>query len=59
MEKVKIKKRLDSKKVLVSSSDEYFDDCPVCRLMKKAEEEGREPTERELEEAFVKANTQN
>lgn len=47
------------KTILVSSNDELYDDCPVCRLMKKAEEEGREPTERELEEAFVKANTQN
>lgn len=59
MEKVKIKKRLDSKKVLVSSSDEYFDDCPVCRLMKMAEAEDRFPAENELKEAFTKANTQN
>ena len=44
---------------LVSSGDELHDDCPVCRLIKKAEEEGREPTGEELSEAFVKANTQN
>ena len=44
---------------VVSSDDKYYDDCPVCRLMKKAEEEGRQPTEQELEEAFKKANTQN
>jgi hypothetical protein len=44
---------------LVSSDDEYYDDCPICRLMKKAEKEGREPTEEELAEAFEKANTQN
>lgn len=47
------------KKLLVSSTDEYFDDCPVCRLMKKVEKEGRSPSEKELEEAFIKANTQN
>jgi len=47
------------KTVLVSSNNEYYDDCPVCRLMKKAEAEGRSPSEQELEEAFVKANTQN
>ena len=44
---------------LVSSNEELHDDCPVCRLMKKAEQEGREPTKEELEEAFTKANTQN
>lgn len=48
-----------TKIVLVSSSNEYFDDCPVCRAMKKAVEEGRELSANELEEAFVKANTQN
>ncbi len=48
-----------SKTVLVSSSDEYFDNCPVCRAMKKAEKEGRELSADELEEAFTKANTQN
>lgn len=49
----------DPKKFLINSDNEFYDDCPVCRLMKKAEKEGREPTEKELEEAFVKANTQN
>lgn len=56
---MKKKTDLDSKYQLVSSSDEYFDDCPVCRLMKKAEAEGRSPTAEELAEAFEKANTQN
>jgi hypothetical protein len=56
---MKKKTNLDSEYQLVSSSDELFDDCPVCRLMKKAEEEGRSPTGEELETAFVKANTQN
>jgi len=50
---------LDSEYQLVSSSEEYFDGCPVCRLMKKVEKEGREPTAQELAEAFEKANTQN
>ena len=49
----------NSNKILISSSNEFYDDCPVCRLMKKAEREGREPTEEELEEAFIKANMQN
>ena len=44
---------------LISSNESFYDDCPVCRLMKKAEEEGREPTEKELMEAFEKTNTQN
>ncbi|KKQ92105.1 MAG: hypothetical protein UT58_C0005G0021 [Microgenomates group bacterium GW2011_GWC1_39_7b] len=57
--KKEVKKEVDSEYQLISSSDEFFDDCPVCRLMKKTEKEGRSPTEKELEEAFVKANTQN
>ena len=56
---MKRKDILNSRKVVVSSSDDYFDDCPICRLMKKAESEGVSPTEKELEEAFTKANTQN
>ena len=31
------------------------DDCPICRAMKKAQEQGREPTSEELKEAFKKA----
>ncbi len=56
---MKKKKIDDSEYQLVSSSDEFFDDCPVCRLMKKAEKEGRPPSEEELKEAFVRANTQD
>lgn len=56
---MKTKSIFDSDSVLVSSNDELYDDCPVCRLMKKVEKEGRSPTESELEEAFIKANTQN
>lgn len=41
---------------VVSSSNSYYDDCPICRAMKKAEEEGRSLSEAELKEAFAKAN---
>lgn len=50
------KKNEKEKKVLVSSSGSYFDDCPICQAMKKAEEEGRSLSEEELREAFAKAN---
>lgn len=51
----------NSKKDVAVSPEEwqFFDDCPVCRIMKKAAEEGRELSEEELEEAFAKANAQN
>lgn len=41
---------------LVDSFDDedLFDDCPVCQAMKAAKEQGREPTEEELKEAFAK-----
>jgi len=35
--------------------EEFFDDCPICRLMKSAKEQGREPTTEGLKEAFKKA----
>ena len=37
---------------------EYFDDCPVCQAMKKAEEEGRNLSLAELRAAFEAANDQ-
>lgn len=37
---------------------EPFDDCPVCQVMKLAEEKGRAPTEEELLEAMQKAKDQ-
>jgi len=46
---------MKSKKILFSSSPFYFDDCPICQAMKKAEEEGRSLTIRELKQAFKKA----
>lgn len=40
------------------NGDEFYDDCPICRVTKKAREEGREPTEEELKEAFLKSKEQ-
>jgi len=37
------------------NNEEFFDDCPICRLMKAAKEQGREPTADESKEAFKKA----
>jgi len=39
-----------------NSDTPYFDDCPVCQAMKKAEEEGRELSYEELKKAFKEAN---
>lgn len=44
--------------MVVSSSDSYFDDCPVCRAMKEAEEKGKNLNIVELAEAFGKAKKQ-
>ena len=38
--------------------EEFFDDCLICQAMKAAKEQGREPTEEELKEAFKKAKEQ-
>ena len=35
--------------------EEFFDDCPICRAMKTAQEQGKELTQEELKEAFKKA----
>lgn len=48
-------KKSEGKEILVSSSDTFYDDCPICQAMKKAEEEGRELSESELLEAFEKS----
>lgn len=37
------------------NDEEFFDDCPVCRAMKLAKEQGRELTSEELKEAFKKS----
>lgn len=38
------------------SSDQYFDDCPICQVLRNSEKEKRNPTARELYEAFSKSN---
>lgn len=43
---------------LYSSSPFYFDDCPICKAMKMAEDEGRSLTTFELKEAFSQAKNQ-
>lgn len=35
--------------------EEFFDDCPICQLIKLAKEQDREPTLEELKKAFKKA----
>ena len=42
-------------KKLISSANKYFDDCPICRAMKKAEKEDRSLSEEEVKIAFEKA----
>lgn len=44
--------------VVVSSSDSYYDNCPVCRAMKEAEEKGKNLNMVEIAEAFGKAKKQ-
>jgi hypothetical protein len=39
-------------------SEFYFDDCPICRAVKKAEDENRDLTYDELKKAFDKAKKQ-
>lgn len=37
------------------NNEDFFDDCPVCQAMKLAQQNGKMPTQEELEEAFKKA----
>lgn len=41
---------------LVTGGEPEYDDCPICQAMKKAEEEGRNLSEKELAEVFAMAN---
>jgi hypothetical protein len=41
--------------VCTSEDWKLLDDCPVCCLIKRTMNEGREPTEEELEAAFIEA----
>ncbi len=38
--------------------DDFYDDCPICQLLKKCKEEKREPSETEIREASQKAKEQ-
>ncbi|MFZ3073689.1 MAG: hypothetical protein WA093_00950 [Minisyncoccales bacterium] len=40
---------------LVSSGEQFFDDCLICKAIQAARAEGRQLTEAELKEAFGKA----
>jgi len=59
IQKVKTPKGQKGQTMVVSSANEYFDDCPICQAMKKAEEEGRELTEKELLKLFEEVNRKN
>lgn len=47
------------KKLGFSSSLDYFDDCPICRAIGKAEREGKELSLEELEKVFDDVNLMN
>lgn len=51
-------KELKNENINEEEGEEFFDDCPICQLMKAAKEHGREPTLEELKEAFKKAKEQ-
>ena len=38
--------------------EDYFDDCPVCQTMNKAEEQNRNLTEPEIKKAFKESKKQ-
>jgi hypothetical protein len=38
-----------------SGEEDFFDDCPICQAMKRAKEQGRELSEKEMKEAIKKA----
>lgn len=46
------KSKISDDTFLVSSSDDFFDDCPICQAMKKAQKDGRNLSESEIKEAF-------
>lgn len=49
------KKKISSNTYLVSSNDDYFDDCPICQAMRQAEKEGKALSESKLARAFEKS----
>jgi len=52
----KIDEWLDEINIEIEEEWEYDDDCPLCQLLKKADEEGKNPTLEETKDAFLKAN---
>ncbi len=40
------------------SDEDFFDDCAICQMMKRAKEIGKEPTLDEIKEAYKKAEKQ-
>lgn len=53
MQKQKIAGTQD--KFLVSSNNYEDDDCPVCQMMRRVKQEGREPTMEEIDVAMSEA----
>ena len=43
-------------KIVFSSEEEFYDDCPICRAMRKAEKEKKDLDPMELAKAFNEAN---
>ena len=37
------------------NDEDFFDDCPICQLLKSVKKQGRDPTISELKEAFKEA----
>lgn len=54
-----MKKTKTKKQIKFSETEFYFDDCEICRAMKKAEDEGGELSLPELKEVFARANKKN
>jgi len=52
----KVDEWLDEINIEVKEEWEYDDDCPLCQLLKKADETGKNPTFKETKDAFSKAN---
>ncbi len=40
------------------NDEDFFDDCAICQMMKRAKEIGKEPTLDEIKEAYKKAEKQ-
>lgn len=48
--------KMGDDKIVVSSGDQFYDDCPICRAMQKAEKEKKGIDPIELAKAFNEAN---